>query len=343
MTWWPALLIALALLLLNGYFVAAEFALMAVRRSQIDEAREAGDARAVTVLAALEQVSQMLTMVQLGVSVASTGLGAVAEPALAHVLAVPLEGLGMVGTHAVAAVLALVVVIYLHVVIGEVVPKNLALAEPVRCALVLVPPLAAMARLMRPLIRLLTWVAGSLVRLAGAEVRDEVRSAFTAEEVASMVARSTAEGVLDDAEGLVTGSLEFSDLTAADVMVGVDSLVTVPPDVTPEQVERQVAQTGFSRFPVADPDGRLIGYVHVMDVLDAGSEDGARHRPLPPASLRALPTVAPAAEVEDVLAAMQRTGAHLAGVGGDQKGVVFLEDILEELVGEVRDSMQRRT
>ncbi|MDR1295343.1 MAG: hemolysin family protein [Bifidobacteriaceae bacterium] len=342
MTWWAAILVAIALLLLNAYFVAAEFALMSVRRSQIEEAGEGGDRRAPIVLGALEQVSQMLTLVQLGVTVASTGLGAVAEPALAHVLSIPLERFGMSGTHAMAAILALIVVIYLHVVIGEVVPKNLALAGPARCALVFVPPLAAVARLLRPVVRLLTSVAGVLVRMAGADPRDEVRSAFTADEVASMVARSTAEGVLDDAEGLVTGSLEFSDLTAADVMVATGALVTVPPDVTPEQVERRVAQTGFSRFPVADSDGRLVGYVHVMDVLDAGSEDEGRHRPLPSGRMRALPTVAPAAEVEDVLAAMQRTGAHLAEVTGARHGVVFLEDILEELVGEVRDSMQRR-
>ncbi|MDR1428066.1 MAG: hemolysin family protein [Bifidobacteriaceae bacterium] len=335
-----ALLTAIVLLAVNAYFVAAEFALMSVRRSQVEAAADGGDARARTVLVALTQVSQMLTLVQLGVTVASTGLGAVAEPALAHVIGAPLERFGWAATHAVASGLALAMVIFLHVVIGEVVPKNLAMADPVRAAIAFVPSLAVAARGLRPLIRFLTWMAGLLVRLAGADPRDEVRSAFTAEEVASMVARSTAEGVLDDTEGLVTGSLEFSDLTAADVMVPLDALATLPPNVTPEQVERQVAHTGFSRFPVVAPDGELIGYVHVMDVLYAQGEE--RNCPLPAARIRALTTVAPGSEVEDVLAAMQRTGAHLAEVGGADRGVVFLEDILEELVGEVRDSMQRR-
>jgi CBS domain containing-hemolysin-like protein len=339
-TWWAALLLAVALLGLNAYFVAAEFALMSVRRSQVEAAAEAGSARARTVVSALEQVSQMLTMVQLGVTVASTGLGAVAEPALASVLAGPLRGLGLREVHGLAAALALVIVIYLHVVIGEIVPKNLAMADPVRTALGFVPPLAVLAHWARPVTRFLTWVAGLLIRLAGARPRDEVRSVFTAAEVASMVARSTAAGVLDDAEGLVTGSLEFSDRTAGDVMVPLDALVTVPTDVTPEQVERAVARTGYSRFPVAGPQGRLVGYLHVMDVLYADGED--RHRPLSPSQIRPLTTVTPEAEVEDVLAAMQHTGAHLAEVGAAGAGVVFLEDILEELVGEVRDSMQRR-
>ncbi|MDR0432737.1 MAG: hemolysin family protein [Bifidobacteriaceae bacterium] len=340
MTWWLPLIVAVVLLLLNAYFVAAEFALMSVRRSQVEQAADAGDRRAGTVLAALEQVSQMLTLVQLGVTIASTGLGALAEPALAHLLEVPTARLGLAGTHVIASTLALAIVIYLHVVIGEVVPKNLALARPVRLALALVPPLAVVARALRPLIRLLTWLAGGLVRMAGADPRDEVRSAFTAQEVASMVARSRAEGVLDDAEGLVTGSLEFSDLTAADVMVPLDALVCVPPQVTPEQVERQVAQTGFSRFPVAEPGGSPAGYLHVMDVVLAEGEQ--RHRPIDPEKIRTLPTVTPGSEIEDVLTAMQRTGTHLAGVGHEPVGVVFLEDIIEELIGEIRDSMQRR-
>jgi CBS domain containing-hemolysin-like protein len=340
---WFAALIFVVLLLINAYFVAAEFALMTVRRSQLEAARRDGTGRAGavrTVLSALEQVSQMLTLVQLGVTIASVGLGAVAEPALARLFEGPLARWGIGAAHGVAATLALILVIYLHVVIGEVVPKNLAMAQPVRAALAFVPPLVVLARGLRPVIRFLTWVSNRLVRLAGADPADAVRSAFTAAEVASMVARSTAAGLLDDAEGLVAGSLEFSDLQAKDVLVPLDDLVTVPPDATPDQVERQVALTGFSRFPVAAPGGRLLGYLHVMDVLYAQGEE--RHRPLPQALIRRLAQVAPATEVEDVLAAMQRTGAHLAEVEGECRGVVFLEDILEELVGEVRDSMQRR-
>jgi CBS domain containing-hemolysin-like protein len=338
-TLWIAPLVALALLGLNAYFVAAEFSIMSVRRAQVDAAARGGSRRAAAVLKALGQASRLLTLIQLGVTVASTGLGAVAEPALAHLLAIPLRSLPMSDVHALAAGLALAVVIYLHVVIGELVPKNLAMADPLRAALVFVPPLVPLSRWLGPVTRFLTWVAGLAVRLAGAEVREEFRSAFTADEVASMVARSTAEGVLDDAEGLVTGSLEFSDLTAGDVMVPRADLTTLPADVTPDQVERCVAQTGFSRFPVAAPDGRLLGYLHVMDVLSAQGED--RHRPLAPERIRPLTAVAPTAEVEDVLAAMQQTGAHLAQVGAQGDGVVFLEDIVEELVGEVRDSMQR--
>jgi CBS domain containing-hemolysin-like protein len=171
--------------------------------------------------------------------------------------------------------------------------------------------------------------------------RDEVASAFTAQEVQSIVEQSQAEGLLDDEQGLLSGALEFSDRTAADVMVPVADLVPVGVDVTPDEVERLVARTGYSRFPVVDRQGTPTGYLHVKDVLYA--DDESRRLPVPTWRVRALAVVAPGDEVEEALAAMQRSGVHLARVedGGRAVGVVFLEDILEELVGEVRDAMQR--
>jgi CBS domain containing-hemolysin-like protein len=159
--------------------------------------------------------------------------------------------------------------------------------------------------------------------------------------VQSIVERSQAEGLLEDSQGLLTGAIEFSDRTAQDVMVVPDRLVALTAASTPAEVERLVARTGFSRFPVLDGDGLPVGYLHLKDVLYA---DGtSRDLPVPAWRVRTFAVVAPGDEVEDVLAAMQLTGAHLARVEADGAtvGIVFLEDILEELVGEVRDAMQR--
>jgi CBS domain containing-hemolysin-like protein len=291
----------------------------------------------------MEHVSLMLACAQLGVTVCSTSLGLVAEPAIAHLIEDPLHALGVSSewTHPIAFVVALLVVVYLHVVLGEMVPKNLAVSGPDRAVLVFGPPLVWLGRVVRPVISALNWVANHVLRLFRVDPRDEVASAFTAEEVQSIVEQSRAEGLLADDQGLLSGALEFSDRTAADVMVPLADLVAVPADVTPAEVEQQVARTGFSRFPVAGPGGRPTGYLHVKDVLYA--DDDSRLMPVPTWRVRALAVVAPGDEVEEALAAMQRSGVHLARVEADGAcvGVVFLEDILEELVGEVRDAMQR--
>ncbi len=151
--------------------------------------------------------------------------------------------------------------------------------------------------------------------------------------------RSSEEGTLDDAQGLLTGAIEFSDRTAGDVMVPVAKVRSVPAGVTVEEFERVVVETGHSRLPVADGD-RLVGYLHLKDVLYA--RDGERGEPVHSWRIRALPRVPIEAGVEDVLARMRQTGAHVASVGsaGEVVGVVFLEDILEVLVGEVSQALK---
>ena len=340
-----ALFAAVGLLLLNAFFVGAEFAVISARRSQIEPMADAGSRRARTTLWALEHLSLMLACAQLGITVASLGLGAVAEPAVAHLLEGPFAAARLPENvlHPVAFALALAVVVYLHVVIGEMVPKNLAIAGPERAALVLAPPLVAVARVLSPLIKVLDAVTRLLLRLLRVEPKEELASAFTAEEVHSIVTESRREGLLDEEEhGLLTGALELAARPAAEVMVPAASLVTVAPAATPEEVERLVARNGFSRFPVRDDAGELAGYLHVKDLLFA--DDEAYTRPVPPRRVRGLVSVPADEDVEDVLVAMQRAGAHLARVvdpAGSTVGVVFLEDVLEELVGEVRDATQR--
>ena len=338
-----ALSLAVVLLAANAFFVGAEFAIISARRSSIEPLARAGNRRAGTVLWAMEHVSLMLACAQLGITVCSTSLGVVAEPAIAHLIAGPLESWGASEgmTHAISFVIALAVVVYLHVVLGEMVPKNLAVAGPDRAVLMFGPPLVWIARIVRPVITVLNWLANHTLRALGVEPKDEVASAFTAQEVHSIVERSQAEGLLDDDQGLLTGAIEFSDRTAGDVMIAPGALVTVGEGSTPEDIERLVARTGFSRFPVLDAAGVPTGYLHLKDVLYAEPAD--RDVPVPGWRVRPLAVVGPQDEVEEALAAMQRSGSHVARVDADGQtvGVVFLEDILEELVGEVRDAMQR--
>lgn len=340
-----ALTIGVLLLAANAFFVGAEFAIISARRSAIEPLALAGNKRAKTVLWAMEHVSLMLACAQLGVTICSTGLGVIAEPALAHLIEGPLEALGVSPAllHPISFVLALAIVVYLHVVLGEMVPKNLSVSGPDKAVLWFGPPLVLIGRILRPVIVALNWLANHVVRLTGVEPKDEVASAFTAEEVQSILEHSQAQGALVDEQGLLAGAIEFSERTAADVMVPLDGLVTLSEGCTPDEVERLVARTGFSRFPVLDPGGDLIGYLHLKDVLFA--TDDQRDTPLQVWRTRALAEASPGDEVEAVLRAMQRSGAHLARVwdGTQVLGVVFLEDILEELVGEVRDAMQRES
>ncbi len=340
-----ALVLSVLLIAGNAFFVGAEFAVVSARRSAMEPLAAAGSKRARTMLYAMEHVSLMLACSQLGITVCSISLGVITEPAVAALIEPGLAALGVpaAAVHPVAITLALSLVVYLHVVLGEMVPKNLAISGPDRAALLFGPPLVWIARVLRPLIASLNWLANGVVRAVGVQPRNEVVSAFTAEEVQSIVERSQAEGLLTDEQGLLTGALQFSDRTASEVMIPMSELVTLQRGCTADDLERLVTRTGFSRFPVVDGDVP-IGYLHLKDVLFAGPGD--RDRPVPDWRVRALAQVGPDDEVEEALAAMQRSGTHLARVSreGDSRalGVIFLEDILEELVGEVRDAMQRR-
>ena len=293
----------------------------------------------------MERVSLMMAGAQLGITICSLGLGYLGEPAIAHALEGPFESVGIPEAlvHPIAFAIALGLIGYLHVVLGEMVPKNLALAGPDRAAMALAPPLAIVVRVLYPFIALLNWIANRVLRLAGVTPKDEVTSAFTRDEVAGLVEESRREGMLDhEEERLLVGALTFEERDARTVLLPSEQLVTVAPDVTPHEVEQVSARTGYSRFPVAR-DGELVGYLHLKDALEI--EDVHRHRPIATSWVRDLSAVDAADPLRTVLATMQRSKSHLARVNGENGttlGVVALEDVLEELVGEVRDEMQRR-
>ena len=347
----PALGLSLTVvfLLVNAYFVAAEFAVTSSRRSQLEPLANDGVRGAKQAMYALEHVSLMLAISQLGITVMSTSLGAIAEPAIAHLIYRPLSafGLGMDVAHGIAFVVALLIVLFLHVVFGEMVPKNLSIAKSTVTLLALAPSLVALGRVLRPVVVLMDNTANWFIRHFGFEPRSEIAATFTVEEVANIVEVSREEGKLSDELGLLAGTLEFAETTVDALMIPLDKLATIALPASPDSVESMVAKTGFSRFPVTEgrgDDRQIVGYVHLKDVLYAQTPE-ERGEPLPPWRVRSLEYIPSNLGAEDALRQMQTTSSHVVGVVSEAEGVLvgalFMEDLWEELVGQVRDSLQR--
>jgi CBS domain containing-hemolysin-like protein len=347
---WAGIAWLVVLLAFNAFFVGAEFAVISARRSQIEPLAEKGSRSAKTALFAMEHATLMLATSQLGITICSLVILNVSEPAIHHLLEGPLGLTGwtpeLIST--VAFVIALVTVSYLHVVFGEMVPKNLAFSMPDRAVLMLATPLVWVSKLFHPVSVALNWVANHIVRLFRVEPKDEAASTFTLDEVATIVAQSRIEGVLDDASGAVTAAVEFTDKQALDVAVPLSALVTLPETATPDDLERAVVKYGFSRYVLVDDDGDTVGYVHLKDVLNEGegpNADIVANEPIQSKRIHQLVPVMETTDLEDALALMRRSSRHLAQVyneAGDTTAVLFLEDIIEELVGEVDDATRRR-
>jgi CBS domain containing-hemolysin-like protein len=348
---WAGILWLVVLLIGNAFFVAAEFAVISARRSQIEPLAEAGKRSAKTALWAMEHATLMLATSQLGITVCSLLILNVSEPAIHHLLEVPLGLTGwpeeLIG--GIAFFVALFLVSYLHVVFGEMVPKNLSFSIPDRAVLLLAPPLVFFGRIFKPGIVALNATANAVVRLFRVEPKNEATSTYTLEEVATIVSQSTREGVLMDSTGALTAAFEFTNRKVKDVAVRLGDLVSLPEKASPADVERAVARHGFSRYVVLNAAGEPSGYVHLKDVLDledivADTGEAGYTTPVPAKRIRQLVSIFEDTDLEDALATMRRSGAHLARsftTEGETTGVLFLEDIIEELVGEVQDATRR--
>ena len=347
---WAGIAWLFVLLVFNAFFVGAEFAVISARRSQIEPLAEKGSRSAKTALYAMEHATLMLATSQLGITICSLLILNVSEPAIHHLLEVPLglTGWSEAVIGGVAFALALVLVSYLHVVFGEMVPKNLAFSLPDRAVLMLAPPLVWVSKLFLPIIVSLNWTANHIVRLFRVEPKDEAASTFTLDEVATIVNQSRIEGVLDDASGAVTAAVEFTEKKAKDVAVPLSELVTLPETTTPDEIERAVARHGFSRYVIVDAEGAPVGYVHLKDVLREAEGPGSEviaNAPIQQKRIHHMVPVSATTDLEDALALMRRSSRHLAQVRnarGETTAVLFLEDIIEELVGEVHDATRRR-
>ena len=341
--------LTVVLLAANAFFVGAEFALISARRDRLEALAEQGKHSAVTVIRAGQNLPVMLAGAQLGITVCSILLGRVGEPAVAHLLETPFHLFGIPDTvlHTVSFVIAITIVVVLHVLLGEMVPKNIAIAGPESAAMLLVPPYLMWVRAARPVIAFYDWCAHVILRAFGVEAKSELENTVSSIELSEMIAESLSEGLLDPEEhNRLSRALRIRNRVVCDVAVPLGEVhaVTVSANGSGPSVaaiQRALSETGYSRFPVVDSSGRFIGYVHIKDVLPLVDVPDAV---VDLAVVRPLPQLPESTPLPDALSRLRRDNSHLALVIGPDDTVsamVALEDLVEDLVGAVRDGTHR--
>ena len=337
-----AILVAIVLVIVNGFFVAVEFAFTASRKQKIEEQAAAGSRLARMALASMNELPVTFAGAQLGVAGASLGLGFVMEPAIGVLFEDLLAAIGLPSGAVVAlgVFLALLVTAFVHNVFGEMAPKNATITAPERAALILAAPFRAYVTVLRPIITALTWVALGIIRLFGVTPRQSVESTHSAADLASLVKTTRASGVIGDSPSrLLAAAISFRDASVAEVMAPRPDLVALPDSATPSDFERVVVETGHSRIPVYhDNLDDVRGFVHAKDLLMIPEEE---HRlPIGAGHIRRAPLIPETTSIAPVMEMMRESRTHIAiavDEHGTTAGLVTLEDIAEELVGEIRD------
>lgn len=341
MNWW-ALVITVLLLVFNGLFVALEFALVGSRQARLVPMVEAGNTRAKRGLEAMANLDLELAGAQLGITIASLGLGVAAEPAIAHGLSTVIEmgPLSRAASETIALVASLSIITFLHLVVGEMVPKNLTLVDPERTLMALSGPNRYYMAIFRPLLRLLNSMSRGCLRLVGIKPRSALSTSHTADELAAMFALSHEEGMIEDfAAELLTGVLDFKARAVGSIVVGVDSIAHIDTSTTVAEAEAVIVATGHSRLAViGDNIDDVLGFVHSKDLLTLS--DTATDAPVPTRIIRRMLVVACDTALDDLLMQMRTSRVHFALVvdaDGHTAGIVTIEDLLEELVGDIVD------
>ena len=332
------------LVLANGFFVASEFSLVAARRSRVEALIRKGDRKAKAVRTAQQDLQRQLSACQLGITLASILLGYVAEESVAvlfhdFVQRLP-AAVSFLGRAAVASVVAVSVVSFLHVVVGELAPKNWAITFPEPTARWIARPMLFFSWITRPLTDGLNWSANLLLRMVGIRaVADELEAAHSPDEVLMILRQSQRSGHFDSEDvEMIEGVFEFTEKNTRDVMTPRTEVVALPADLTIAEAAERISQVGRSRYPVyTESLDDIVGIVHVKQILAALPERGGE----PVTAIVREPMFVPGTrEVEDVLADMKRLKSQMAVVldeYGGTDGIVTMEDLLEEIVGEIYD------
>ncbi|CAM3735319.1 hemolysin family protein [Smaragdicoccus niigatensis] len=345
------ILLAVVLLAANAFFVGAEFAIISARRDRLEALAAQGKRGARAVIKAGENLQLMLAGAQLGVTICSILLGRVAEPAIAHLIETPMEWMGAAPEllHPVGFAIALSLVAVLHILLGEMVPKNIALAGPERSALLLVPVHLAWLRLARPLIWFYNFIAAMVLKVLRIPMKNEVENTVSALELSEILGESREEGLLDEGEHRrLKQALANAERTIADVIIPLESarfLRQVNGGTRLGDIEQAVVETGYSRYPVRATSGTLVGYIHLKDVLDeVGDESVGPETIIPYSDIRPLVRLPVRLPLYEAVTRMRRASSHMGEVldaRGVTVGIVTLEDLIEEFVGQVRDSTHR--
>ncbi|HUL02989.1 MAG TPA: hemolysin family protein [Gemmatimonadales bacterium] len=350
-TLWNATLFRLVAVLLlvaaNAFFVSAEFALVTSRRTRIEELIRRGDSKARVARQAIQSLYRSISATQLGITLASLGLGWIGEPALAGIFLHAFGGLpapfDAIATHGTAAAVAFITITFLHIVLGELAPKALALRRPEQTSRWVAGPLILFTTATNPFIWLLNGAANAILRLFGARAPTEREAVHSPEEIMMLVEQTRKTGRLDAQDArMIQGVFEFSEKNARDVMTPRTNMIALSADLSLEEAADRVAAAGRSRYPVyGDSLDDIVGVVHAKDIL-AGLR--ARNDGPVRAIVRPPLFVPGTREVEDVLADMKRQKVHLAIVldeYGGTAGLVTMEDLLEEIVGQIYDEYDR--
>ena len=346
LTEWLLVLGAVLLTAGTAVFVAAEFSLVALDRPTVQRAIDRGDSRARVVLQSLKQLSTQLSAAQVGITITTLVVGYLAQPSIGSLLSVPLEavGLGEGAVRALSSALALVIATVFSMIFGELVPQFLGISVPLAAAKVVALPVRVFAVIARPLIFVLNGSANRFLHAVGIEPQEELSGARTPQELASLVRRSAEAGTLDVTTArMLTRSLGFGERTADDVMTPRVRCTGVHRDETAEDVLRLSRRTGHSRFPVLGEDWDDIdGVVHVKKAMAVPHE---RRKDVPVSALMSDRLVVPETIRLDPLLRQLREGGFQMAVVVDEyggtSGIVTLEDVVEEIVGEVADEHDR--
>jgi CBS domain containing-hemolysin-like protein len=329
------------LVLANGFFVASEFALVGVRRSRIETLAQGGDGRAKRLLGLLDKLNAYISATQLGITLASLALGWIGEPAVAHLLEGPLEGrISQVALDTISFTIAFALITFLHIVLGELAPKTLALERAERVALAIAWPMQVFYKIFYWPIRLLDWAGTRTVRLFGLHPTAEHGSIYTEEEIRQLVNSSGQSGMLEERERLMINRVfDFADAEVREAMVPRMNVVALPATATLEDAEKTFCETGYSRLPVySERLDNVLGVFFMKDLMQCLREPASEFEM--EKHLHAPMFVPATAGLDDVLAQMQKSQTHLAFVldeHGGIEGIVTMEDLLEEIVGEIND------
>ncbi|HEY0324329.1 MAG TPA: hemolysin family protein [Pyrinomonadaceae bacterium] len=329
------------LVIANGFFVASEFALVGVRRSRIVTLAQGGDGSAQRLLGLLDNLNAYISATQLGITLASLALGWIGEPAVAHLLEGPLEGrISQVWLDTISFAIAFALITFLHIVLGELAPKTLALERAERVALAIAWPMHAFYRIFYWPIRLLDWAGTRTVRLFGLHASGDHGSIYTEEELRQLVNASQQSGMMEESERvLINRVFDFADADVREALVPRMNVVALPVTTTLEVAEKTFCETGYSRLPVySDRLDNIMGVLFMKDLMQCmrqpASEFKLENHLHPPMFIPAT------ARLGGVLAQMQAAQTHLAFVideHGGIEGIVTMEDLLEEIVGEIND------